>query len=68
MADTTDTTDTTDELARRIAELMPRAKADLAELVALPSVADPRQYPPEKCREAAEWVAAAFTETGLRDV
>ncbi|MGV9265327.1 M20/M25/M40 family metallo-hydrolase [Kitasatospora sp. NPDC003701] len=58
----------TDELARRIADLMPRAKADLAELVAIPSVADPRQYPPEKCREAAEWVAAAFTGAGLRDV
>ncbi|MFI9360674.1 dipeptidase [Kitasatospora sp. NPDC053057] len=58
----------TDELARRIAELMPRAKADLAELVAIPSVADPRQYPPEKCREAAEWVAVAFAEVGLRDV
>ncbi|MEV0532281.1 dipeptidase [Kitasatospora sp. NPDC050463] len=58
----------TDELARRIAALMPRAKADLAELVAIPSVADPRQYPPERCREAAEWVAAAFTQAGLRDV
>ncbi|MBP0452383.1 dipeptidase [Kitasatospora sp. RG8] len=58
----------TDEIARRIAGLMPRAKADLAELVAIPSVADPRQYPPEKCREAAEWVAAAFAEAGLRDV
>ncbi|AUY54393.1 dipeptidase [Streptomyces sp. CB01881] len=58
----------TDEIARRIAGLMPRAKADLAELVAIPSVADPRQYPPEKCREAAEWVAAAFGEAGLRDV
>ncbi|MFE6871918.1 dipeptidase [Kitasatospora sp. NPDC057692] len=58
----------TDELARRIAALMPRAKADLAELVAIPSVADPRQYPPEKCRQAAEWVAAAFADTGLRDV
>ncbi|WP_374106081.1 dipeptidase [Kitasatospora sp. RG8] len=61
-------TDMTDEIARRIAGLMPRAKADLAELVAIPSVADPRQYPPEKCREAAEWVAAAFAEAGLRDV
>ncbi|MGW4897741.1 M20/M25/M40 family metallo-hydrolase [Kitasatospora sp. NPDC004240] len=58
----------TDELAARIAALMPRAKSDLAELVAIPSVADPRQYPPEKCREAAQWVAEAFTEAGLRDV
>ncbi|MFE2107121.1 dipeptidase [Kitasatospora sp. NPDC059463] len=58
----------TDELARRIAALMPRARADLAELVAIPSVADPRQYPPEKCRQAAEWVADAFADAGLRDV
>ena len=56
------------ELASRIAELMPRAKADLTELVAIPSVADPRQYPPEECHKAAQWVADAFTEAGLRDV
>ncbi|MFI8301024.1 dipeptidase [Streptomyces nigra] len=47
---------------------MPRAKADLAELVALPSVADPRQFPPENCRQAAEWVASAFTAAGLQNV
>ena len=56
------------ELAARIAALMPRAQQDLAELVAIPSVADPRQYPPEEPRRAAEWVAAAFTEAGLLDV
>ncbi|MGV9457077.1 M20/M25/M40 family metallo-hydrolase [Streptomyces sp. NPDC003635] len=56
------------ELAETIAALMPRAQADLAELVAIPSVADPRQYPPEECRRAAQWVADAFTEAGLRDV
>ncbi|MFI0718255.1 dipeptidase [Streptomyces sp. NPDC021224] len=55
-------------LAARIAALMPRAKADLAELVAIPSVADPRQYPPEECRRAAQWVADALTEAGLHDV
>ncbi|MEU9731099.1 dipeptidase [Streptomyces sp. NPDC048002] len=56
------------ELAARVAELMPRAKSDLAELVAIPSVADPRQYPAEECHRAARWVADAFTEAGLRDV
>ncbi|WP_329353516.1 dipeptidase [Streptomyces sp. NBC_01261] len=56
------------ELASRIAGLMPRAQADLTELVAIPSVADPRQYPPEECHKAARWVADAFTEAGLRDV
>ncbi|MFC1431975.1 dipeptidase [Streptacidiphilus sp. N1-3] len=56
------------DLAGRIAALMPRAQQDLAELVAIPSVADPRQYPPEECRRAADWVATAFTEAGLLDV
>ncbi|MDI3404702.1 dipeptidase [Streptomyces cavernicola] len=56
------------ELAGRIAALMPRARQDLAELVAIPSVADPRQYPPQECRRAAQWVADAFAEVGLRDV
>ncbi|MFF4539615.1 dipeptidase [Streptomyces aureus] len=56
------------ELAATIAGLMGRAKTDLAELVAIPSVADPRQYPPEECRRAAQWVADAFTEAGLHDV
>ncbi|MFJ8444149.1 dipeptidase [Kitasatospora griseola] len=57
-----------DGLAGRVAGLMGRAWGDLAELVAIPSVADPRQQPVERCREAAEWVAAAFAEVGLRDV
>lgn len=56
------------ELAQRIAGLMDRAKADLTELVSIPSVADPRQYPPEECHRAARWVADAFTEAGLHDV
>ncbi|MEV3966351.1 dipeptidase, partial [Nocardia sp. NPDC050193] len=57
-----------DGLGARIASLMPRAKTDLTELVAVPSVADPRQYPPEECARAARWVADAFTDAGLRDV
>ncbi|MCX4989619.1 MULTISPECIES: dipeptidase [unclassified Streptomyces] len=59
---------TVSELAAKVAALMGRAKTDLAELVAIPSVADPRQYPPEECHRAAQWVADAFTEAGLRDV
>ncbi|MDI3418228.1 dipeptidase [Streptomyces luteolus] len=56
------------ELGGRVSALMPRARRDLAELVAIPSVADARQYPPRECRKAAQWVADAFTEVGLRDV
>src|SRR5689334_3720188 len=59
---------TTTDLAARIAALMPRAQQDLTDLVAIPSVADPRQYPPEECQKAAQWVADAFAEAGLRDV
>ncbi len=47
---------------------MGRAKDDLAELVAFKSVADPKQYPPEECDKAAQWVVDAFTEAGLQDV
>ena len=36
-------------LADRVGDLMGRARADLADLVAIPSVADPRQYPAENC-------------------
>src|ERR1700760_2288570 len=57
-----------DELRRAVRGLMPRAKDDLAELVAFKSVADPKQYPPEECEKAAEWVAEAFAAEGLQDV
>jgi len=47
---------------------MGRAKADLAELVAFRSVADPKQYPAEECDKAAQWVVDALTAVGLQDV
>lgn len=50
-----------------VRDLMPRARADLTELVAIPSVADPRQYPPEECARAAQWVLDAFAERGFTD-
>ena len=37
------------DLRARVAELMPQAREELAELVAIRSVADPRQFPPEEC-------------------
>jgi acetylornithine deacetylase/succinyl-diaminopimelate desuccinylase-like protein len=54
-------------LGSRIAAMMPDARRELAELVAIPSVADPRQYPPEECLRAAEWVRRAFAEVGFAD-
>ena len=56
------------ELRATVAGLMGEAKSDLAELVAFRSVADPKQYPPEECEKAAQWVVDAFTEVGLEDV
>jgi cysteinylglycine-S-conjugate dipeptidase len=47
---------------------MDRAKADLAELVSFQSVADAKQYPPEECAKAADWVVKAFAAEGLQDV
>ena len=44
------------DLRARITELMPQARSELAELVAIRSVADPRQFPPEECAAAAQWV------------
>ncbi len=44
------------ELRDAVSGLMGRAKDDLAELVTFKSVADPKQYPPEECQRAAQWV------------
>ncbi len=54
-------------LRNRVAELMPQAREELAELVAIKSVADPRQFPPEECHRAATWVLDHFREVGFAD-
>jgi acetylornithine deacetylase/succinyl-diaminopimelate desuccinylase-like protein len=56
-----------EELRERVRGLMPRARADLERLVAIPSVADPAQYPPERCIEAAEYVRDAAADAGIPD-
>jgi acetylornithine deacetylase/succinyl-diaminopimelate desuccinylase-like protein len=55
------------DLRARVAELMPRAAEELAELVAIRSVADPRQFPPEECDRAAAWVLERFAALGFTD-
>ena len=55
------------DLRTRVDGLMEQARTDLAELVAIPSVADPRQYPPEECTRAAQWVLDAFAAVGFTD-
>ena len=46
---------------------MPQAADELAELVAIRSVADPRQFPPEECDRAAQWVLDHFAALGFTD-
>jgi acetylornithine deacetylase/succinyl-diaminopimelate desuccinylase-like protein len=55
------------DLRTRISELMPQARDELAELVALRSVADPRQFPAEECERTANWVRGKFAELGFTD-
>lgn len=55
------------DLRERIDGLMGRARGELAELVALKSVADPRQFPPQECARAAQWVLDAFADAGFSD-
>lgn len=55
-------------IAAAVAAMMPRAKEELAELVAYRSVADPAVYPPEECAAAAQWVAGALRAEGFAEV
>ena len=55
------------ELSERVAELMPQARRELAELVSYRSVADERQQPREECEKAARWVVDRFAECGFTD-
>ena len=52
-------------LADDVKGLMPRTQEDLARLVAIPSVADERQYPREECLKAAQLTAELFDDAGL---
>ena len=57
-----------DDLRSGVQALMGRARDDLAELVAFPSVATHDPQPPEACVAAADWVVRAFAAEGLQDV
>ena len=56
------------DLLTRVAELMPQAREELSEIVAIRSVADPRQFSPEECLRAATWVADRFAGVGFDDI
>ncbi|KUN22837.1 beta-Ala-His dipeptidase [Streptomyces corchorusii] len=55
-------------VAETVASLLPRAKAELAELVAFKSVADFAQFPKSESDAAAGWVADALRAEGFTDV
>ncbi|WP_405783014.1 dipeptidase [Streptomyces sp. NBC_00859] len=57
-----------DPIAETVSSLMPRAQAELTELVAFQSVADPAVFPRSECEGAADWVAAALRAEGFQDV
>lgn len=67
-AGTDEHTDRTGGIAAAVAGLMPRARTELAELVAFKSVADPAQFPVSECEAAANWVAGALRAEGFQDV
>ena len=57
----------TDDLRTRTSALMSTAREELAELVALKSVADPRQFPLQGCLDAANLVREKFVAEGFVD-
>ncbi|MEV8566317.1 dipeptidase [Streptomyces sp. NPDC051322] len=59
---------TANPIAETIASLMPGARAELTELVAFQSVADPAVFPRSECEGAANWVADALRGEGFQDV
>jgi acetylornithine deacetylase/succinyl-diaminopimelate desuccinylase-like protein len=52
----------------RVAELMPRARADLAEMVTFRSVHDAAQFPVSGCDDMVDWLIRTFTDAGLSEV
>ncbi|GHH72302.1 dipeptidase [Streptomyces sulfonofaciens] len=55
-------------IAETVASLLPRARSELAELVAFRSVADFDQFPRGESEAAASWVADALGAEGFQDV
>ncbi|MFB0614906.1 dipeptidase [Streptomyces sp. AGS-58] len=55
-------------VAETVASLLPRAKEELAELVAFRSVADFAQFPESESEAAAHWIADALRAEGFADI
>ncbi len=59
---------TADRMRQRVKSLMPQAKEDLARMVALKSVYDPRTRPDEDCQRMVDLTIELFAGAGLREV
>ncbi|MGA5218622.1 dipeptidase [Streptomyces cinereoruber] len=59
---------TANPIAETVRSLMPRARAELTELVAFESVADENVAPRSECEAAANWVADALRAEDFQDV
>ncbi|WP_062646205.1 dipeptidase [Streptomyces maremycinicus] len=55
-------------VAETVASLLPRARAELTELVAFKSVADFDHFPKSESEAAANWIADALRAEGFQDV
>ncbi|MGQ4363313.1 dipeptidase [Streptomyces sp. SAS_272] len=55
-------------VAETVASLMPRARAELTELVSFASVADFDQFPRSESEAAVAWISAALRAEGFEDV
>ncbi|OQR64114.1 dipeptidase [Streptomyces maremycinicus] len=55
-------------VAETVASLLPRARAELTELVAFRSVADFDHFPKSESEAAANWIADALRAEGFQDV
>ncbi|WP_020125937.1 dipeptidase [Streptomyces sp. 303MFCol5.2] len=55
-------------VAETVASLLPRARAELTELVAFKSVADFDKFPRSESEAAANWIADALRAEGFQDV
>ncbi|MET8163385.1 dipeptidase [Streptomyces sp. NPDC005329] len=55
-------------VAETVASLLPRARAELTELVAFKSVADFDRFPRSESEAAANWIANALRAEGFQDV
>ncbi len=64
----TDDVSGVEQIRSAVRAMMPTARDELAALVRLRSVADPRQFPAQECVAAATWVRDAFGSAGIGSV